>query len=92
MQLSLFYYMLSLTWWYFKNQKVISHTCFSVDVKSQKAASAENFLRVNHTWRQLGGLEQDLEKLCLQVQSMKENFTNTTDNNLKLTEFSGSTI
>lgn len=84
--------MLSLIWRYFKNQKVISHACFSVDVKSQKTASAENFLRVDHTWRQLDGLEQDLEKLSLQVQSMKENFTNTTDNNLKLTEFSGSTI
>ena len=72
--------------------QVICHVYFSVDVKSQKAASAENFLRVNPTWRQLEGLEQDLQKLSLQVQTMKENLTNTTDNNLKLTEFSGSTI
>jgi len=65
---------------------------FSVDEKSQKTATAENFLRVNPTWRQLEGLEQDLEKLSIHVQTMKENLTNTTDNTLKLSEFSGSTI
>lgn len=61
-------------------------------VKSQKTGTTENFLRVNPTWRQLEGLEQDLEKLSIHLQTMKENLTNTTDNNLKFTEFSGSTV
>lgn len=61
-------------------------------VKSQKTGTTENFLRVNPTWRQLEGLEQDLEKLSIHLQTMKENVTNTTDNNLKFTVFSGSTV
>ena len=61
-------------------------------VKIRKTGTAENFLRVNPTWRQLEGLEQDLEKLSIHLQTMKENLTNTTDNNLKFTEFSGSTV
>ena len=61
-------------------------------VKSQKTGTTENFRRVNPTWRQLEGLEQDLEKLSIHLQTMKENLTNTTDNNLKFTEFSGSTV
>jgi len=74
-------------------EDLIYHVYFSVGVKSQKTEPAENFLRVNPTWRQLEGLEQDLEKLSIHVQTMKENLTNTTDNNLKLSEFqSGSTI
>jgi len=73
-------------------EDLICHVYFSVDVKSQKTASVENFLRVNPTMRQLEGLEQDLEKLSVHVQTMKENLTNTTDNNLKLSEISGSTI
>ncbi|KAJ7333696.1 hypothetical protein OS493_015779 [Desmophyllum pertusum] len=59
-----------------------------LDVKSQRAASDVNLLHLNSTLRQLEGLEQNLEKLSTQVQTMKENLTSATDNNLKLAEFS----
>ena len=57
-----------------------------LDDKSQRTASDVNIARVNVTLRQLEGLEQNLEKLFTQVQTMKENLTSSTDNSLKLAE------
>lgn len=58
--------------------------------KSERMPSDVNSFHTNNVLRQLGGFEENLEKLSIQIQKMKESLTGetgkTTKDNLKLTE------